>query len=62
MNCVDLITSLEKISEANKLMVHSEQKEELEYDISRSIDTILSWMAHLLQGVKQNEAKLPFGH
>ena len=53
---MELLSALETITEGNKLMVFSEEKEELTYDISKSVETILSWMAHLLRGVKQNEA------
>ena len=27
------------------------------YDNSRSVETVLSWMAYLIRGVKQNELK-----
>ena len=54
---MELLSALETITEGNKLMVFSEEKEELTYGISKSVETILSWMAHLLRGLKQNEAK-----
>ena len=57
VNCMELLSALETITEGNKLMVFSEEKEELTYGISKSVETILSWMAHLLRGLKQNEAK-----
>ena len=38
-------------------MIFSEEKEELTYDISQSVKTVLSWMANLIRGAKQNEAK-----
>ena len=57
VNCMELLTALENITEANKQMIFSEEKEELTYNISWSVETVLSWIAHLIRGVKQNEAK-----
>ena len=54
---MELLTALENITEANKQMIFSEEKEELTYNISWSVETVLSWIAHLIRGVKQNEAK-----
>ena len=38
-------------------MIFSEEKKELTYHISQSFETALSWMVHLIRGMKQNEAK-----
>ena len=54
---MELLTALENITEANKKKMISSEEKELTYDISRSIETVLSWMAHLIRGVKRNEAK-----
>lgn len=37
--------------------IFTAEKEELTCDISRTVETVLSWMVHLIRGLKKNETK-----
>ena len=57
-DCIDLLSVLNEGKELAHTMPNgNENKEENVYNIAHATSTIFNWMKHILQGVKQNQAK-----
>ena len=57
-NCIDLLSVLNEGKELADTMPNAnENKEENVYNIVQGASAIFNWMKHILQGVKQNQAK-----
>ena len=56
-DCMLLLTTLKKFRLYSGLLHNSENKDEVLYDVEQAILFILSWMKHILRGVKQEKAK-----
>ena len=55
--CTNLATCLNKIETIINELPNSEEKDELLYDVNSSIESIYTWIKHILRSVQQNKAR-----